>query len=153
MKLGFLLRQILFGPFLLGDVRHHRDGAAFGRPPAQDAIPSPIGRMILKALARGIAQAFDPPRDKVFNVALAVVPILREVAQKIGVGPAGVQQLDWHPVHLLEAIVAEDEIEMFVRVGKRARHAVECNAELAPDLYRPAIGCIDVAQQRHECTA
>ena len=49
VELRFLVRQILFGQLLLGDIRHHRDGAASGHPAAQNAIPPAVRRVILEA--------------------------------------------------------------------------------------------------------
>ena len=89
MKLGFPVRQILFSLLLLGDVGHHRDRATGRDPPAQDAVPAAVGRVVLEALPRRIAQTLHAPGDQGVGVALAVVAVLGQMAQKIGIGTAG----------------------------------------------------------------
>ena len=81
-------------------------------------------------LARGVAQALDALRDVRLDVARPVVAVLRQVAQKIGIRTAGLQQLRRHLVHLPEAIIAEHDAQILVRVDKRARHVVEGKLQL-----------------------
>ena len=68
--------------------------------------------MVLEALARRIAQALHALGDLRVGVALAVVAVLGQIAQEIGIGTAGLQQLLRHRVHLLEAVVAEDDVQI-----------------------------------------
>jgi hypothetical protein len=49
------------------------------------------------------------------------------------------KQLLRHLVHLFEAIVAEDDLQLSVRVHERARHVVERNPELALQIGRMMI--------------
>jgi hypothetical protein len=64
--------------------------------------------VILEALPRRIAQTLHAPGDEGIDVALAVVAVFGQIAQKIGIGTAGLQQLLRHLVHLLKAGVADD---------------------------------------------
>ena len=52
------------------------------------------------------------------------------MAQKIGIRTTGLKQLVWNPIHCLEAIVAEDNSQIFVREDERARHVVQRDMEL-----------------------
>ena len=83
-----------------------------------------------KVLFGRIAQALDALRDQGLDVALAVVAVLGEEAQEGGIGPAGLQQLRRRRVHLAEAVVAEDDVQIVVGVDERARHVVERDMEL-----------------------
>src|SRR5262249_62145583 len=73
-QLGLLLRQILFSPPLLRDVRHHRDGAATRDATTDDAIPPAVRGMVLKAPGVRIAQTVDALGDEGVDVTLTVEP-------------------------------------------------------------------------------
>jgi hypothetical protein len=115
---------------LLGDVSHHRDRAAARGATTDDAIPLAVRGMVLEAPAGRVAQTVDALGDQGVDVTFAVVAVFGEMAQKVGIGTAGLQQLLRHPVHLFEAIVADDDIEIFVRVDERAGHMIERYLEL-----------------------
>ena len=108
--LGF--DKLALGLLLLGDVRHHRDRAAGRRPAAANAVPAAVRGVVLEALAGGIAQTLDAPGDMRVGVAFAVIAVLGQEAQEVGIEAAGLQQLLRRPVHLLEAIVAEDDVQI-----------------------------------------
>ena len=146
MELGFPVRQILFSLLLLGDVRHHRDRATPVHPTAENAIPPPVRRVILEAQPRRIAQTLHALRDQRIDVALAVVAVLGQIAQQIGIGTAGLQQLLRHLVHLFEAVVADDDPQIAIGVDERARHVVEHEMELADCIRRRVIGHVHVEQ-------
>ena len=63
VKLGFLAGQLLFGPLLLGDVRHYRDGAARSGPATVDSIAPTVRCDVVEALAGRIAQALHATRN------------------------------------------------------------------------------------------
>ena len=151
MELGLLVRQIPFGLFLLGDFGHHRHCAATRHPIAQNAVPAAVGRAILEALARRIAQALHAPRHQGLDITLAVIAVLSEIPQKIGIRTAGLQQLARHPVHVLEAVVAKNDVQILVRENERARHVIERDLKMCLHTKRQMIGQTHVAQSRHGC--
>jgi hypothetical protein len=86
--------------------------------------------VILEALSRRIAQTFHAPGNQGIDIAFAVVSVLGQIAQKCRIGTAGLQQLAWHGVHLVEPVVAKDDVEIIIRIDQRARHVVEGDLEL-----------------------
>ena len=90
------------------------------------------------------------------EVARAVVAVLGQIAQEIGIGTAGLQQLLGYPVHLLEAVVADDDVQIVVRVDQRARHVVERHMELGLLIRQILFGQLllgDVGHHRDRATA
>ena len=87
------IEKIALGLFLLGDVRHDRHCTTCRHPTAQYAIPPAVGGVVLKANPLGIAQTLHALGDERVDVTLAVVTVLSQIAQKIGIGSAGLQQL------------------------------------------------------------
>src|SRR5262245_55325353 len=129
-ELGFRLRQVLFSLLLIGDVSHHRNGATARGTATDDAIPPTIRRMVLKAPVGWVPQTVDARSHQGLDVALPVVAVIGEIAQKIRIGAARLKQLLWHPVHLLEAIIAGDDIEIFIGIDQRTGHIIERHLEL-----------------------
>ena len=146
MELCFSIRQILFSLLLFGDVCHHRDRATSVHPATQNAIPPAVRCVILEAPPRRIAQTFHALGDQGLDVTVAVVAVLGQMAQQGGIGSAGLQQRRRDLVHLFEAIVADDDVEIGVRVDERARHVVEHEMELAVCIDRIVIGHIYAGQ-------
>ena len=87
---------------------------------------------VLERLARRIAQALHALGDQRVDVAVAVVAVLGQIAQEVGVGAPALQQFPRHGIHFGEAIVADDDVELVVGVGEGARHVVERDVQFAP---------------------
>ena len=138
VKLGFLARQFLLRLLLSGDVGHHRDRAARGRPATIDAIAPAVRRDVLEALAGRMAQAFHAPRDHHVHVAFAVVAMRRKVAQELRIGLARSKQFGGDGIHFPEAIVAEDDVQIFIGIDERARHVVERDLQVARPRRQPS---------------
>ena len=150
---GFLARQFFFGPLEPGDVRDHGHGAARRRPPAVDLVDPAVRRAVLERICRRVAQAFDAAGNQRVDVAVAVVAVLGQVAQEIGIRPSRLEQFRRHRIHLGEAVVADDDVQILVGVGERARHVVERDMELrflARDVaFRElALGDVGVGRER-----
>ena len=79
---------------------------------AENAVPPTVWRLVLEALARGIAQALNPLGHESVDVTLAVVAVLGQEAQEIRIRTPGLKQLAWHRVHLFEAVVADDDFQV-----------------------------------------
>ena len=131
VKLGFLARQFLLSPLLAGDIGHHRDRAARGRPATIDAIASAVWRDVLEALAGRMAQAFHAPRDQHVHVAFAVVAMCRKVAQELRIGLARLKQFGRDRIHLPETVVAENDVQVLIGIDECARHVVERDLQVA----------------------
>ncbi|MEJ2176054.1 MAG: hypothetical protein P8Y76_14435 [bacterium] len=151
MEQAFLVRQIAFRLFLVGDVGDHRHRAARRHATAQDAVPAPVRAVVLEALARRVAQTLDAPRHVRLDIALAVIAVLGQVAQHVGVRPARLQQLRRKRVHLPEAIVAENESQLLDGVDERAGHVVEQDKQPVFRLGSRESGCVDARHLRHAC--
>src|SRR5262245_19203314 len=54
----------------------------------------------------------------------AVITVDSQISQKVWVETAGLKQLPRCPVHVFEEFVADDDIEILVRVDERTRHVV-----------------------------
>ena len=72
-----------------------------------------------------MTQAFHTPRDERIDVPLAVVAVCREMAQKLGIGLAGPKQVAGDRIHLLEAVIAENDLQILVGVNQRTGHVVQ----------------------------
>ncbi len=130
MKLGLLARETFLGALELGDVgdRGHR---AVRRDAATDhPVDLPVRCVVLEGLARGIAKAFDPPGDQRTDVALAVIAVLGQEAEHVGIRASTLQELPWDRVHLGETVVAEDEVLLLIGENQRAGHVVERDLQL-----------------------
>ena len=136
VELRLLLPERLLGELLFGDVRHHGDGAARSRAAAQDAVDPSVGSAVLETLARGVAQAFNPAGDVRLDVAFAVVAVLGEIAKEGRIWLSRSQQVGRGAIHLLEAIVAENDSQILVSVNERAWHVVEGNEKVAVPFFR-----------------
>jgi hypothetical protein len=86
--------------------------------------------MVLKAPAGRVPQTINALGDQGVNVTLAVVAVFGSIAQKLRIGTARLKQLLRHPVHLFKAIIADDDIEFFIRVDECAWHMIERHLEL-----------------------
>ena len=64
------------------------------------------------------------------HVAFAVIAMRRKVAQKLRIGLAGPKQVGGDRIHLLEAVVAEDDVQILIGVDERAGHIVQCDVKL-----------------------
>src|SRR6266851_5752566 len=130
MKLCFLSRSFQLSLPLFRDIRHHGHDAAGVYPAAEDSVNSAVGCLVLKTFTRRITQALYPPSYERFLVAVSIVAMLSEKAEKVRIVAAWLKQLTWHPVHVSEAVIAKDDIKIVVRVDKRTRHVVEGNVQL-----------------------
>jgi hypothetical protein len=130
VKFGFLARQLLLRLLLARDVGHHSDRAAAGRLATIDAIAAAVRCGVLKTLAGRVAQTFHTPRDHHVDVAFAVVAVCREVAQELRIGLARAKQPFRDGIHLPEAIVTENDIQVVVGIDQRARHVVERDLQI-----------------------
>ena len=141
----------LLGLFLLGDVGHHRDGAAARHAAAANAIPASVRRVVLEAFAGRVAQALDALGDERVGLAFAVIAVLGQKAQEIGIGAARLKQIPRRRVHFLEAVVAEDDVQIFVGIDERARHVVERDMQPGVRAVMLLITGNDLPQMCHGC--
>jgi hypothetical protein len=93
-------------------------------------VHAAVGRAVLERRVRRKAQTLDTLCNHRFDVALAVVPVLGKMAQEGRIWPTGLKQFARHAIHLGEALVADDYIEVVVGVDERARHVLERHMHL-----------------------
>ena len=148
-----LARQPLFRALDVGDVDDRGHGATALGARAPDLVDAAVGRMVLERPPGRIAQALDTLRDQGVDVAVAVVAVLGEVAQECRIRAPRRQQFGRSRVHLGEARVADDDVEVVVRIGERPRHVVERDLQLrllarGVALGRPACGDVGVREDQ-----
>jgi hypothetical protein len=151
MELGFLLLQFLLSLLLLGDIRHDRHDAARLHAAAVNPVHAAIRRAVFERLVRGVAKACHPPGDERFGIPSSVVAVRCQKAQEVRVWATGRKQLTWGWIHFSEAIIAEDDVQIVIRVDERAGHVVEGDLKLGLGCAKPPTGllALDVCA-RHE---
>jgi hypothetical protein len=90
------------------------------------------------------------------RLALAVIAVLREVAQQIRIRPSRFEELFRHRIHLGEAVVAEHDIQVLVSIRETSRHVVERDVQLrllACDITFRALALGDVGIGQRQATA
>lgn len=125
VKLGLLACQFLLGSFLLRDIRHDRHDTTGRSPTTVDPVAPTIGCDVLKTLAGRMTQAFNASGGQRLHIAPAVITVGREIEQELRIGLARPKQVGGDRIHVSEAAVAENDVQVRVGIDERVRHVVE----------------------------